>query len=90
MSETPESVQPEETAADAQPELLQAETAFVVMLTKDGSWRVTSDVTTPFAIERVASRADVRIGTTEINHLVSHQDLAALVLASLKATEQNS
>ena len=82
MSETVEPVD--------QPELPQVDTAFIIMKSTDGSWKVTSDVTAPFAISRIATRADVRMGTTEIKHLVSHQDLATLVAATIKASEENS
>jgi hypothetical protein len=73
-----------------QPDLPRVDTAFVILKGHDGSWRVTTDITQPFSIDRVASRADVRIGTAEINHLISHQDLATLVAATLKASEENS
>jgi hypothetical protein len=81
---------PETQEPTSLPDLPEVETAFVVMKNRDGSWGVTSDVTQPFAIDRVASRADVRIGTTEIGHLLSHQDLAALVAATIKASNQEN
>lgn len=98
MSENPETpeveeVNPETTEApeaDPTADLPQVETAFVVMKNRDGSWGVTSDVTQPFAIDRIAGRADVRIGTTEIKHLLSHQDLASLVAATIKASQENN
>lgn len=91
MSEAPETPEVDATAeATETPDIPTVETAFIVMKNKDGSWGVTSDVTQPFAIDRVASRADVRIGTTEIKHLLSHQDLAALVAATLKASQENN
>lgn len=99
MSESPETpdVESPETETvgnpepdEAQLDLPRVDTAFVILKSHDGSWRITSDVTQPFAIDRVASRADVRMGTAEINHLISHQDLATLVAAALKASEENS
>lgn len=82
MSEPVENVTP--------PQLPELETAFIIMKTPDGSWRVTSDVTSPFSISRLATRADIRMGAAEISHLVSQQDLAALVASVLKASEENS
>lgn len=93
MSESVETPEVEDVTQNSEEnqdaDLPTVETAFVVMKNRDGSWGVTSDVTKPFAIDRVASRADVRIGTTEIKHLLSHQDLAALVAATLKASQEN-
>jgi hypothetical protein len=63
------------------------ETAFIVMKSADGSWRVTSDLGTPFAISASPSRSDVRIGCQEIARIIEQQDLASLVL---EAIEQNS
>lgn len=88
--ETPETTGTPEAAENAQPDLTALETAFIVMKRHDGSWVVTSDVTQPFSIDRVASRADVRIGVTEVKHLMSHQELASIVVAALKASEENS
>lgn len=88
MSET----QPSETTENAEstePTSSDLETAFIVMKRLDGSWTVTSDITQPFSAERIANRADVRIGVTEIKHLLSHQDLASLVVAALKASEES-
>jgi hypothetical protein len=63
------------------------ETAFILMKSADGNWRVTSDLATPFAISAAPSRADVRVGCLEIARIIDQQDMAALVLEAL---EQNS
>lgn len=78
-----------EQEAPAQPDIPTVETAFIIMKTREGSWMVTSDVTTPFAIDRVAGRPDVRMGTAEISNLVKQQDLAALVAATIKASQES-
>ncbi|CAB4128853.1 hypothetical protein UFOVP225_91 [uncultured Caudovirales phage] len=62
-------------------------TAFIVMKSHDGNWRVTSDLGTPFAISESPSRGDVRIGCQEIARIIDQQDLAGLVL---EVIEQNS
>lgn len=90
MSEAPETPEVDATAdATEAPEIPSVETAFIILKNLDGSWGLLADITKPFSIERAASRSDVRIGTTEINHLLSHQDLAALVAATLKASQEN-
>jgi hypothetical protein len=63
------------------------ETAFILMKSADGNWRVTSDLATPFAISESPSRSDVRIGCLEIARIIDQQDMATLVLEAL---EQNS
>ena len=63
------------------------ETAFIVMKSADGNWRVTSDLGTPFTITASPTRTDVRIGCQEIARIIEQQDLASLVL---EAIEQNS
>lgn len=90
LPETEAAEQPVESTEAAEPEIMRLETAFIIMKAHDGSWRVTSDVTTPFAIDRVAARPDVRIGTSEISNLVSQQDLAALVAATIKASQEEN
>lgn len=94
MSESTENLEATATegaaaSESAEPELLRAETAFIIMKAHDGSWKVTSDVLTPFAIDRVANRSDVRLGTSEISNLVTYQDIAAIVAAALKAGENS-
>jgi hypothetical protein len=90
MSESPEITEDptvaEDTAATTEPEMPHVETAFLIVKAHDGSWRVTTDVTSPFVLDRAATRPDVRIGTSEIHNLVNQQDLAALVAATIKAT----
>jgi hypothetical protein len=91
MSESPETPEVDSPDVEATPvDLPSVDTAFVILRGHDGAWRVTTDIMQPFSIDRAANRSDVRIGTTEINHLISHQDLATLIAATLKASEETS
>lgn len=75
----------EETTPEATVETF--ETAFIIMKSADGNWRVTSDLGSPFTISASPTRSDVRIGCQEIARIIDQQDLMGLVLEAL---EQNS
>lgn len=69
------------------PLLPQFETAFVVMLQSDGSWRVQSDLAQPFAVERVITRTEVRQACLQIADAIHQQDTVNLIVSALS---QNS
>lgn len=70
-----------ETPADA-------ETAFILIKGKDGTWKATVDVSSTFTIERTANRADVKTGTREINEFLSEDDIARSVASRISAQNQ--
>lgn len=59
------------------------DTAFIMIKEMDGSWRVTTDMKTPFEILDVATRQDIRIGCQEIARVIDHQDQAATAVQLL-------
>jgi hypothetical protein len=70
-----------ETPADA-------ETAFIVIKGKDGTWKATVDVASIFTIERPANRLDVKTGTREIHEFLSEDDIARYTAARISAQNQ--
>lgn len=69
-------------------ELETFETAFIVMRSTDGNWRVTSDLGTPFAITASPTRTDVRIGCQEIARVIDQQDITGMVLEAIAQNSQ--
>jgi hypothetical protein len=78
---TPDTVEEIDIPADA-------DTAFIVIKSKDGTWKATVDVASAFTIERQATRADVKTGTREINEFLSEDDIARYTAARISAQNQ--
>ena len=78
---TPDTTEAVDAPADA-------ETAFIVIKEKDGSWKATVDVSSIFTIERPASRLDVKTGTREIHEFLSEDDIARYTAARISSQNQ--
>lgn len=67
------------------------EAAFMVMLTPEGFWEVTSDLSMEIDARRGVERHEIRIGCSEIANVIGQQDLAALVVNNLapKSTDDS-
>lgn len=59
--------------------------AFLVILTPEGFWEVTADVTAPIEAERIIQRHEIRIGCSEVAQAMSQQDLALRVSQQLNS-----
>lgn len=78
---TPDTVEDIDAPADA-------ETAFIIIKGKDGTWKATVDVASVFTIERQAGRGDVKSGTREIYEFLSEDDIARYTAARISAENQ--
>jgi hypothetical protein len=65
----------------AEPRYVEA--AFMVMLTPEGFWEVTSDLSMEIDARRAVERHEIRIGCSEIANVIGQHDLASLIASSL-------
>lgn len=80
---TPDSVEEANIPADD-------ETAFILIKSKDGTWKATVDVSSVFTIERIATRADVKTGTREIHDFLMEDDIARFTASRIAEQNQTS
>jgi len=83
----------EETTPEVEVDTLEkvkadAETAFIIIKSKDGTWKATVDVSAAFLIERPATRTDVKTGSREIYDFLSEDDVARFTAAKISAQNQ--
>jgi hemerythrin superfamily protein len=60
-----------------------SDTAFIIVREFDGGWRVITDMTVAFTIARDASRADVKLGISELNRFLNNDELVNMLLTKL-------
>lgn len=60
-----------------------SETAFIIVREFDGGWRVITDMSAAFVIARDASRADVKLGISELNRFLNNDELVNMLLSKL-------
>lgn len=79
-----------ETTDEAQDDVLQAETVFLVVKDKNGLFRALTDVSTKISADRSASLIDIRNACRDIASSIQTHEIAQVVVANLKAQDQSS
>ena len=72
------------------PEIIEAKTAYLVYLPKDGPAVMTYDINTPLTIERQAQPPDVIGSMAEVTAFVQAQLTATMVMANLNQLGQQA
>lgn len=67
-----------------------SETAFIIAREWNGGWRVITDLSSAFSIARDASRADVKLGISELNRFLNNDELVNMIVTKLSEGNKSS